>query len=132
MDRTSLLRITYRINAAATLACALALLAAGHRLAALFAVPPPALWGLGAFFLPFAAWIWSISLRTRLQWSEAAVAGVLDGTYALASFVALAEFWTRMTPELRIAIALVAAPVALFAAVELSSALRLRSSPAVA
>jgi hypothetical protein len=37
------------------------------------------LWGLGAFFLPFAAWIWSISRRTRLQWTEAAVAGLLDG-----------------------------------------------------
>jgi hypothetical protein len=37
-----------------------------------------------------------------------------------------------MTPELRFAIAFVAAPVALFAAVELSSALRLRGSPAAA
>jgi hypothetical protein len=35
-----------------------------------------------------------------------------------------------MTAELRVAVALIAAPVALFAAVELSSALRLRGSPA--
>jgi len=132
MDRTSLLRTTYRINAAATLVCGLGLLAAGHLLAPLFAVPAAALWGLGAFFLPFAAWIWSISRREQLRWSEAAIAGLLDGAYALVSFVALAESWTRMTPELRIAIALVAAPVALFAAAELGSALRLRSSPAVA
>jgi len=37
-----------------------------------------------------------------------------------------------MTPELRAAIALVAAPVALFAAVELSSAFRLRGNTAIA
>jgi len=132
MDCTSLLRTTYRINAAMTLACGLGLLAAGHVLAPMFAVPAQALWGVGAFFLPFVAWMWSISRRRQLHWREAALAGVLDGTYALASFVALAEFWTRMTPELRVAVALVAAPVALFAAVELTSALRLRSTPAVA
>jgi hypothetical protein len=132
MDRTSLLRNTYRLNAAATLACGLGLLAAGHLLAPIFAVPAAALWTVGALFLPFAAWIWSISRRARLQWSEAAIAGALDGTYALASFVALAELWPRMTPELRIAVALVAAPVALAAIVELTSALRLRSSPAAA
>ncbi len=130
MDRTSLLRTTYRINAAATLACGLGLVAAGHVLAPIFAVPAVALWGLGAAFLPFAAWIWSASRRPQLLWTEAAVASVLDGTYALASFAALAAFWPQMTLELRIAVALVAAPVALFAAVELSSALRLRGSPA--
>jgi hypothetical protein len=132
MDRMSLLRLTYRVNAAATLACGLGLIAAGHVLSPIFAVPAVALWTVGALFLPFAAWIWSISRRPQLSWAEAAVAGVLDGAYALASFVALAEMWTRMTPELRAAIAIVAAPVALFAAVELSSALRLRGSPAAA
>jgi len=32
------------------------------------------------------------------------LAGVLDGTHALASFVALAELWPHMTAELRIAV----------------------------
>ena len=132
MDRTALLRATYRVNAAATLASGLGLLALGHVLAPLFAVPAAALWGLGAFFLPFAAWIWFISRRPQLRRGEAALAGLLDGTYALASFVLLAELWPAMTVELRIAVALVAAPVALFAAVELSSALHLRGSPAAA
>jgi hypothetical protein len=98
----------------------------------LFGVPAAFVWGLGAFFVPFAAWIWAISRRSPLSSSEALAAGLLDGGYALASFLALAELWTRMTPELRFAIAFVAAPVALFAAVELSSALRLRGSPAAA
>lgn len=132
MDRQSLLRLTYRVNAAATLACGLGLIAAGHVLAKVFGVPAAALWIVGGLFLPFAAWIWSISRRAQLSWAEAAAAGVLDGVYALASFVALAEMWTRMTPELRAAVGIIAAPVALFAAVELSSALHLRGSPAEA
>ena len=37
-----------------------------------------------------------------------------------------------MTPELRIAVAMIGAPVAIFAAVELSSALRLRASSPLA
>jgi len=61
-------------------------------LSPLFAVPAIALWALGAFFLPFAAWVFAISRRPILRRGEAAVAGVLDGVYALASFVALAEF----------------------------------------
>jgi len=132
MDRTALLRTTYRVNAVATFACAAALLGAGHLLAPLFAVPAAFVWGLGAFFVPFAAWIWAISRRTRLSFVEALAAGLLDGGYAIASFLALAEFWPRMTPELRFAIAFVAAPVALFAAVEMSSALHLRRSPLAA
>src|SRR5947209_2173005 len=132
MDRTALLRTTYRVNAAATFACAAALLGGGHLLAPLFAVPLAWVWGLGAFFVPFAAWIWAISRRPQLDWAEALIAGILDEGYALASFLLLAEFWPRMTPELRFAVAFVAAPVAIFAAVELSSALVLRRSPATA
>jgi hypothetical protein len=132
MDRTALLRTTYRVNAAATFACAAALLGFGHLLAPLLGVPAVSVWGLGAFFVPFAAWIWAISRRPQLLPAEALAAGLLDGGYALASFLALAELWTRMTPELRFAIAFVATPVALFAAVELSAALRLRGSPAAA
>jgi hypothetical protein len=132
MDRTALLRATYRVNAAATFACAAALLGGGHVLAPLFGVPTAFVWGLGAFFVPFAAWIWAISRRSRLSAAEALAAGLLDGGYALASFLALAEFWPRMTLELRFAIALVAAPVAVSAAIELSSALRMRGSPAIA
>src|SRR5205814_711098 len=63
MDRTALLRTTYRVNAVATFACAAALLGAGHLLAPLFAVPVAFVRGLGAFFVPFAAWIWAISRR---------------------------------------------------------------------
>ncbi|MFL5418282.1 MAG: hypothetical protein ACJ78Y_19945 [Myxococcales bacterium] len=124
----ALLRTTYRINALATFACAAALLGAGHLLAPLFAVPAVAVWGLGAFFVPFAAWIWAISRRPHLSFAEALAAGVLDGAYALASFAVLAELWTSMTAALRFTIAVVATPVALFAVVELTSGLRLRGS----
>jgi len=122
----TLLRTIYRINAAATFACAAALLGAGHLLAPLFAVPAPFVRELGALFVPFAAWIWFISRRPQLRWAEALAAGILDEAYALASFLLLAEFWSRMTPELRFVLAFAAAPVAIFAAVELFSALRLR------
>jgi hypothetical protein len=124
----AMLRTTYRINAAATFACAAALLGAGHLLAPLFGIPAAAVWRLGAFFVPFAAWIWAISRRRHLYWGEALAAGVLDAAYAVASFAALAEFWTSMTPALRFAIAFVAMPSALFAVVELTAALRLRGS----
>jgi len=129
MDRTTLLRTTYRINAVATFACGAAFLAAGHLLASPLAVPAPALWGMGAAFVFLAAWIWAISRRLQLLRSEAAILGVLDGSYALASFAALAVFWQQMTPELRAAVALIAMPVALFASIELSCALRPGASP---
>jgi hypothetical protein len=129
MDRVTLLRTTYRINAAATLACGLALLAAGNLLAPLFAVPGPALWAMGIFFVAFAGWILFISRRPQLLAGEAAAAGWLDAGYALASFASLAVFGAQMTPELRIAVALVAAPVALFSAVELSSIRAVRDAP---
>jgi hypothetical protein len=132
MDPSALLRTTYRVNAAATFACAAALLGGGHVLAPLFGVPATFVWGLGGLFIPFAGWICAISRRPQLSSREALAAGLLDGGYALASFLVLAEFWAGMTPELRFAIALVAAPVAVSAAIELSSALRMRGSPAVA
>ena len=132
MDRASLLRTTYRINAAATLACGLALMVFAESLSPIFAVPATALWRVGALFLPFAVAVFAVSRRVELRRSEAAIVGVLDAVYALASFAAVAELWARMTPELRIAIALVAAPVAVFAAIELSFAFRLRGSPAIA
>ena len=124
----ALLRTTYRINAAATFACAAALLGAGHLLAPLFGLPVVAVWRLGAFFVPFAAWVGAISRRPHLYWGEALAAGLLDGAYALASFAVLLDLWTSMTPALRFAIAFVAMPVALFAVIELTSALRLRGS----
>lgn len=130
MEATALLRLTYRINAAATLVCAAVLLAAGHLLAAPFAVPAPALWAMGAFFVAFGAWIRAISRRPALARGEAAVAGVLDGSYALASFLALAAWGEQMTLALHVAVALVAAPVALFAAIELRSAMRRAGAPA--
>jgi hypothetical protein len=132
MERASLLRTTYRINAAATLACGVALLADGHLLAPLFAVPAAALWATGVFFVAFAAWIWAISRRPVLRRSEAAAAGLLDAGYALVSFLALAALGDQMTVALRAAIALVAAPVALFAAVELRSAWRREEATAAA
>ena len=132
MDASALLRLTYRVNAIATLASGLGLLAAGHLLAPAFAVPAVALWMVGAAFVPFAAWIWLISRRPQLRSSEAAVAGLLDCVYSLASFVALLELWPSMTPELRLAVAVLAFPVAIFATVELSSAARLRALPAAA
>jgi len=128
MDRTDLLRTTYRINAVATFACGAVLLAAGHLLADPFAVPVAALRLTGVVFVLLALWVWTLSRRAQLLWGEAAILGVLDGVYALASLAALIDFWSLMTPELRIAVAMVGAPVAIFASVELSSALRLRAS----
>jgi hypothetical protein len=125
MERT--LRIVYRLNAVATLACGVVLLGAGHLLAPPFALPAPALWGTGAFFAAFAMWLWAISHRSRLAFGEAAAAGVLDGAYALASFAALAAYGSHMTVALRVGVALVAAPVAVAAAIELRSAARLRA-----
>lgn len=134
MHPASLLRLTYRVNAVATLACGVLLLALGHVLAPLFALPVAPLWGVGAGFVAFAAWLLAASRRARPAAGEALAIGALDAVYALASFVAVAELGSRMTPELRAAVALVALPVALFAAVELASGRRLlrAARPAVA
>jgi len=130
MDRATLLRTTYRINAVATFVCGAALLAAGHWLASPFAVPALALRGTGTAFILLAAWIRTISRRPQLLRSEAAILGVLDAGYALASVAAVVAFWQQMTPELRAAVGLIAAPVALFALIELSCAARAGASPA--
>jgi hypothetical protein len=132
MTSTQTLRTAYRINALATLVSGLALLAAGKLLAPRFDVPAAALWAMGGFFVAFATWIWSISRRERLLWSEAVAAGLLDGGYALGSLVVLAALGSRMTPELELAVGALAVPVAVFAALELTGALRLRAGPAVA
>jgi len=129
MERMTLLRTTYRINAVATFACGAALLAVGHLLAPAFAVPAPALWAAGAAFVLLAAWILGISRRLQLLRSEAAILGVLAAGSALASFAALAVFWPQMTSELRAAVGLIAAPVAFFALIELSCATRAGASP---
>jgi hypothetical protein len=128
MVRSNLLRTTYSINAAATMASGIALLVGGHLLAPRFGVPMMAVWGMGLFFVVFAAWVWSISRRAELRWSEAVVAALLDGAYALASVAMLLEFGSRLTLELRVTIALLAAPVAVFAVLEMSGARRLRSA----
>lgn len=132
MVHSNLLRTTYSINAAATMASGIALLAGGHLLAPRFAVPTSAVWGTGVVFVAFAAWIWSISRRAQLRWSEAVVAALLDGAYALASGATLLEFGSRLTLELRLAIALLAAPVALFAVLEMYGARRLRTATVTA
>ena len=131
MEPNALLRTTYRINAAATLVSGAVLLTGGGALSPVFGAPTAALATVGGLFVAFAGWIWIVSRRRQLSWSEAAAIGLLDATYAAASFAALAAFGTRMTFELKIAIALVAALVALFAALELLSAMRLRASLAL-
>jgi hypothetical protein len=130
MERT--LRATYRINAAATAACGAALLLAGHALAEPFAVPAAALWATGAGFVAFAAWLFAISRRRALAWTEAAAAGALDAVYALASFGALAAYGSHMTPALAVAVGVVAAPVTVSATIEILGALRLRGADAPA
>jgi hypothetical protein len=122
MEPNALLRTTCRINAAATLVCGAVLLIGGGALSPVFGAPTAALATVGGLFVIFAGWIWIISRRRQLFWNEAAAVGLLDATCAAASLAALAAFGTRMTLELKIAIALVAAPLALFAAVELFSA----------
>jgi hypothetical protein len=128
MEPARLLRLNYRVNAAATLACGVILLAGGHVLAEPFGQPREPLWGLGVFFAAFATWIWMISRRTVLSWKEAFVAGAVDGAYAIASFGFVATGGSQLTMLLKIGVLLVAAPVTLFAAVELYSAARLRSA----
>jgi len=119
METSVLLRATYRVNTFASLACGLALLAFGHLLAAPFAVPAGALRAMGAFFVVFAAGVYAVSRRPLLIRREAAAIGFLDAAYALGSVAAIVLFRDQMTAPLEIAIAVLAAPVAVFAAVEL-------------
>jgi hypothetical protein len=105
MEPNALLRTTYRINAAATLVCGAVLLIGGGALSPVFGAPTAALATVGGLFVVFAGWIWIISRRPQLFWNEAAAVGLLDATYAAASLAALAAFGTRMTLELKIAIA---------------------------
>jgi hypothetical protein len=130
MDRSALLRVTYRVNALATLACSVVLLGFAGELSGVFAAPAFALRAVGALFAPFAVWVWAASRRTPLLHAEALAIGVFDAVYAMISFAALAIDGAQMTAPLCTAIAVVAAPVALFAAVELSSASWLRGQAA--
>jgi len=76
--------------------------------------------------------IWSIARRERLLYTESVAAGLLDGGYALCSLVVFSALGGRMTAELELAVGALAAPVAVFAALELGGALRLRAGSAVA
>jgi hypothetical protein len=61
-----------------------------------------ALWAIGDFFLAFAVWIWLVSPRMHLQWTEATAAGLFDSGYALTCFPALAELGSQLTTDVRV------------------------------
>lgn len=125
----TLLRTVYRINAAASLACGAALISLGDVLASAFTVASTPLRAVGVLFVPFALWVWAASRRPRPLASEALAIGLLDALYAIAS-LAFALDATQFSGALRAAVAVVGAPVALFAVVELSCAARLRGQAA--
>ncbi len=127
----TLLRTVYRINAAASLACGVVLIGLGDVLAAAFAVPSTPLRTAGVLFVPFAVWVWAASRRPQPLAPEALAIGLLDAVYAIASFIFAVDA-TQFSTALRAAVAVVGAPVALFAIVELSSSARLRGQAAAA
>ena len=126
---TLTIRFALAIDAVASLATALLLLAAAGALAPLFNLPAWLLRGCGAFFLPWAALCaWLARHPAPSRRAVAWVAG-LNAIWAAGSAMVLLTAWLA-PPPLGTAFVLVqAAAVAVFAVLQASALTQTRGSP---
>jgi hypothetical protein len=118
-----------QINATATAATGLAMLAARGFLPPLFGLGSPLLLDLVAiFFLAYAAGLFYFAARPRVERPALLAFAAADGAWVLGSAVILLLFWAQLTPIARVLIVGVALVVDAFAMLQFRAA---RSAPRV-
>lgn len=116
-----------QINATATAATGLAMLAGRAFLPPLFGLGSPLLLDLIAiFFLAYAAGLLYFAARPRVERSALLTFAAADGAWVVGSAVVLLLFWTQFTPIARVLIIGVAIVVDVFAMLQFRAA---RSAP---
>jgi len=105
-----------QINATATAATGLAMLAARGFLPPLFGLGSPLLLDLVAlFFLAYAAVLFLVAARPRVERPALLAFAAADGAWVVGSAVMLLMFWPQLTPIARVLIVAVAIVVDVFA-----------------
>lgn len=112
-----------QINATATAATGLAMLAARGFLPPLFGLGSPLLLDLVAiFFLAYAAGLLYFAARPRVDRSALLAFAAADGAWVVGSAVVLLMFWPQLTPIGRVLIVGVAIVVDVFAMMQYRAA----------
>jgi hypothetical protein len=118
-----------QINATATAATGLAMLAARGFLPPLFGLDSALLLDLIAiFFLAYAAGLFFFAARPRVERSALLAFAAADGAWVAGSVVMLLLFWSQLTPIGRVLIVAVAIVVDVFAMLQFRAA---RTTPRV-
>jgi hypothetical protein len=118
-----------QINATATAATGLAMLAARGFLPPLFGLASPMLLDLIAlFFLAYAAGLFYFAARPQVERPALLAFAAADGAWVLGSVVVLLMFWPQLTPIGRVLIIGVALVVDAFAMLQFRAA---RTTPRV-
>jgi hypothetical protein len=118
-----------QINATATAATALAMLAARGVLPPLFGLGSPLLLDLIAiFFLAYAAGLFYFAARPRVERGALLTFAAADGAWVLGSAVVLLMFWPQLTPIARALIVAVAIVVDVFAMLQFRASSRARGT----
>ena len=118
-----------QINATATAATGIAMLAARGFLPPLFGLASPLLLDLIAiFFLAYAAGLFLVGARPRVERPALLAFAAADGAWVVGSVVVLLLFWPQLTPIARVLIIGVALIVDAFAMLQFRAA---RTTPRV-
>jgi hypothetical protein len=118
-DEGSLLRLALRLDAVASGALGVLLLAAGPLLDELLGTPLGVAWPVGLFLVAFAAALWVAASRSPVSGLAAWAVVVINLLWVVGSVATVAAGWLPLT-ALGVAFVLVqAAAVALFAGLEL-------------
>jgi hypothetical protein len=105
-----------QINATATAATGVAMLAARGFLPPLFGLDSPIPLDLIAiFFLAYAAGLFIVAARPRVERSALLAFAAGDGAWVVGSVVVLLLFWSQLTPIARVLIVAVSIVVDIFA-----------------
>jgi hypothetical protein len=131
-SRVQLLRTTFAVNAVSTAFSGVVLLAGSVPLAPLLGVPGPLpLAVVGALFIAFGAQVWRVR-REPVDLAQATAILVLDAAYVLGSVVLLLGWPGVLSFYGRLAVALLADVVFVFAILEYIGIKRARRLPVTA
>jgi hypothetical protein len=112
-----------QINATATAATGIAMLAARGFLPPLFGLASPMLLDLIAiFFLVYAAGLFFVAARPHIERSALLTFAAADGAWVVGSAAVLLLFWPQLTPIGRVLIVAVAIVVDVFAMMQYRAA----------
>lgn len=92
-----MLRVVFRIDAVAACVSGIALLIAGPLLADTLGIPLGVIWPLGILLIGFAAVVWAVQARPRLDRPAVWAVIATNGAWVATSLLAVALGWLPLT-----------------------------------